>query len=133
MMYDRLYSDFKALFPEDSDVLNKLSREANADESDGMHVMFSFVIIPFVLSLMNANNTDKLKTTFDYFEKMALSDSADITGVLEFTVIENLMSNGQRIYESAKKYMKPETIKCCKRVEKYLNIAKSEIATGKFH
>ena len=124
MMYDRLYSDFKALFPEDSDVFNKLSREANADESDGVHVMFSFVIIPFVLSLMNENNTDKLKTAFDYFEKMALSDSADITEVLEFTVIENLMSNGQRIYESAKKYMKPETIKCCKRAEKYLNIAK---------
>ena len=124
MTYENLYSDFKKLFPENITLLDKVANDANADENDGMHIMFSFVVVPFVLNLLNNGNSDKLKVAFDFFEKMAVSDSSDITEVLEFTVIENLMSNGKKLYENAKKYMGTETIICCKRVEKYLNVGK---------
>lgn len=122
MTYDSLYSDFGAMFPECADELNNLANVADAEESDGMHVMFSFVVIPFILNLLNNDETDKLKRAFDYFERMASSHSADITEVIEFTVIENLMSNGQTIYDKAKTYMGDNMIECCKRAEQFLQI-----------
>ena len=122
MIYDRLYSDFNALFPECTDELKALSNAADAEETDGMHIMFSFVVIPFVLDQLNNDETDKLKRAFDYFERMASSDSADITEVLEFTVIENLMSNGQAVYDKAKQYMGDNMTECCKRAERFLQV-----------
>lgn len=123
MIYNNLYSDFVALFPECSDTFKELALEAKADETDGMHIMFSFVVIPFVLELLKNNDSNKLVKAFGYFEKMASSDSTDITEVLEFTVIENLMSNGQKIYDKAKTYMNDTMLICCKKVQQYLNIS----------
>lgn len=122
MNYKDLYSNFKAMFPECNGSFQSLEQEANADETDGMHIMFSFVVIPFILDLLKNDEKDKLKKAFDYFEKMALSDSADITEVLEFTVLENLMSNGQDIYGKAKSYMGNNTMDCSKKAEQYLQI-----------
>ena len=104
MIYDNLYNAFVSMFPECADELNTYAKSADAEETDGMHIMFSFVIIPFVLELLKNNDTDKLTRAFGYFEKMASSDSSDVTEVLEFTVIENLMSNGQAIYDKSKTY-----------------------------
>ena len=123
MIYDNLYSDFKSLFSEKNDLLNRLSNKANAEETDGMHIMFSFVVIPFVLILLKNEDVENLKKAFSYFEKMALSDISDITEVLEFTVIENLMSNGDKVFEDSKKYMGNEMLKCCETVKKYLNVS----------
>ena len=58
MIYNNLYSEFVKLFPECSDTFKRLATEANADETDGIHIMFSFVIIPFVLTLLN-NEIDR--------------------------------------------------------------------------
>ena len=124
MIYNNLYSEFVKLFPECSDTFKRLATEANADETDGMHIMFSFVIIPFVFNLLNDDDSKKLEKAFDYFEKMASSDSTDITEVLEFTVIENLVSNGKTIYDKAKTYMNDTMLACCNRIEQYLKVAK---------
>lgn len=118
MTYDNLYSEFKNLFPECNSTFEEYARKANADEDDGMHIMFSFVVIPFVIQLIKEKDDDKLKRAFDYFEKMASSNISDITEVLEFTVIEN--PNGQEIYECSQKYMGDEMLACCKMVEQYL-------------
>lgn len=100
MIYNQLYSEFVSLFPECTGTFQRLAQNSNADETDGMHIMFSFVVNPFVLELLKNDDDDRLSKAFDYFEKMASSDSAEITEVLEFTVIENLMSNGQEVYDN---------------------------------
>lgn len=122
MNYNNLYADFSALFPECTEELNALANAADAEETDGMHIMFSFVVIPFILDLLNNDESNKLKRAFEYFERMASSDSADVTEVLEFTVIENLMSNGQTVYDKAKQYMGTNMIECCKRAEQFLQV-----------
>lgn len=85
---------------------------------NGMHIMFSFVVIPFILDFLINDESNKLKRAFEYFERMASSDSADVTEVLEFTVIENLMSNGKTVYDKAKQYMGDNMTECCKRTER---------------
>ena len=122
MNYNNLYADFNSLFPECTDELKALANAADAEETDGMHIMFSFVVIPFVLELLKNDDTDKLTRAFGYFEKMASSDPSDVTEGLEFTVIENLMSNGQAIYDKSKTYMGENMLECCKRAEQYLQI-----------
>ena len=87
-----------------------------------MHIWFSFVVTPFFIKVHKNDDTDKLTRAFGYFEKMASSDSLDVTEVLEFTVIENLMSNGQVIYDKSKTYMGENMLECCKRAEQYLQI-----------
>ena len=39
------------MFPECNGIFRRLEQEANADETDGMHIMFSFVVIPFILEI----------------------------------------------------------------------------------
>ena len=123
MEYEALYSNFRTLFSSDSDLLDQLEQAANADESDGMHILFSFVVIPFVIGLLHENNTEKLTRAFGFFEEMASSDDTAITEVLEFTVIENLMSNGKTVYEQAVKFRGPETLKSLDAVSRYLDVA----------
>lgn len=123
MTYDNLYADFENLFPDCINQFQNLAIAANADPSDGMHVMFSFVVVPFVLDLLRNDAHDRLVKAFDFFEKMAKSDAADISEVLEFTIVENLMSNGRPLYEKAQSYMGHETLDCCRRAEQYLQVA----------
>ena len=52
MNYYNLYADFNSLFPECTDELKALANAADAEETDGMHIMFSFVVIPFILDLL---------------------------------------------------------------------------------
>lgn len=114
MSYDKLYNEFKSLFIEKTDILDKLAKDANAEESDGMHIMFSFVVIPFVIELLKQDDRQNLIKAFAFFEEMAASASSEITEVLEFTVIENLMSNGNSVYSRSKNYMGKNTLECSK-------------------
>ena len=75
MIYEQLYSDFKKTVSENITLLDKFANDANTDENDGMNIMFSFVVVPFVLNLLNNGSSDELKVAFDFFEKMAVSDS----------------------------------------------------------
>lgn len=122
MSYYELYTEFKNLFIEKTDVLDKLEKDANAEESDGMHIMFSFVVIPFVIELLKQDDSKDLNKAFAFFEKMAASELSEITEVLEFTVIENLISNGSSLYTRSKKYMGKNTLECCRRIEQYLKV-----------
>lgn len=122
MEYYNLYADFIALFPDDADKFKELSIQADADENDGMHIVFSFIVIPYVLELFKNDDDSKLSKAFSYFEKMASSESADVTEVLEFTIIENLMSNGKSIYDKAKTYMSKNMLECCTRAEQFLQV-----------
>lgn len=120
MTYETLYHEFKNEFQEDSPVFEHYAKKSNVDETDGMHVIFSFVVVPFVVNLFKNNDVEKLKKSFDFFENMAASNDAKITEVLEFTVLENLMSIEKSFFEGIKKFMGPETLKSCQNVGAYL-------------
>ena len=122
MTYNNMYSSFKKLFPECAEQFNDLEKESFVDDSDGMHIVFSLVVIPFVLKLLKTTDVERLRVAFAFFEKMAESDAREITEVLEFTVIENLMSNGREVFETAKQYMGKEMLDSCERVGFYMDI-----------
>jgi hypothetical protein len=120
MEYDSLYKDFTELFPDDKEELDLISRNAAAEESDGMHVMFGMVVVPYILILLKNRDEDKLKKAFDYFEQMSLSEDLRICEVVEFTILEDLISQGNEVVYEFKKYMRKETLECFIAVEKYM-------------
>lgn len=120
MKYETLYDEFAQLFPDDAAKLKKMANNTEAEPSDGMHVMFGMVVVPFVLELMAGSDEKKLKKAFSYFEKMAECDSAKISEVLDFTVLEDFISRGKGTLNNCKRFMDKKTIENCEMIEKYM-------------
>lgn len=120
MKYDSLYDEFLRCFPDDAASLNTRAKELSVEPSDGMHIMFGMVVVPFVLTLVEEKNEAKLKTAFHFFERMETSGDAMISEVLEFTVLEDLASQEKNILNCCKSYMEIETLKGCQAVEQYM-------------
>ena len=120
MKYEKLYEDFVSLFPEDKYEIQKIAETVSADISDGMHIMFGMVVVPFLIELLHANKECKLREAFAFFEKMASEENTMISEVLEFTILEDIVSRGKDVLEKCKSYMGQRTLESCLIVEKYL-------------
>ena len=120
MKYKGLYNDFISMFPDDLDYFKDLERETGADSECGMHVVFEMVVIPFVTKLVK-ESPDKAKKAFDYFEKMETSDDPKIAEVVEFTILENLLTEDKEMVPEYEKYFGEETKKAAKAVGKWFN------------
>ena len=120
MKYDTLYEEFLSLFPDDVDRLSEKASEVSAEPSDGMHVMFGMVVVPFVMELLECKDERKLKIAFDFFEEMAKAENSMISEVLEFTILEDIISRGKVTLDKCKHYMKRNTLDSCSGIEKYM-------------
>ena len=120
MKYATLYDKFFSRFPYDAEELKKKAEEASAEPSDGMHVMFGMVVVPFVMELLERGDERKLAVAFDFFEEMAEAENTMISEVLEFTILEDIISRGKVILSQCKRYMKHKTLENCFTVEKYM-------------
>ncbi|MCQ2510084.1 MAG: hypothetical protein MJ116_06435 [Lachnospiraceae bacterium] len=120
MKYESLYDEFIQCFPDDQFRLKELAEGAAAEPSDGMHIMFGMVVVPFLMELLNSCKETKLKAAFEYFEKMAEAGDPMVSEVLEFTVLEDIISRGKSTLDKCKSYMGQKTIESCVAVEKYM-------------
>ena len=121
MKYENLYSDFKSLFPEHADEIENIAKKVSAEPSDGMHIMFGMVVVPFVLVLLSKNKDIELNKAFVFFEEMAHSEDSLISEVLEFSILEELISQDEEILKKLKTYMGYETYKSCSSLEKFFS------------
>ena len=117
MKYDELYSEFKKIMNTDELVI--IQKNNNVDESDGMHILFGMVVTPFLEEQLKENNTENLNSIFNFFEDMEKLEDNLIQEVLEFTVLENLLSYDSVTKEKAIKYMRPETKKVFLTINNY--------------
>ncbi len=120
MKYETLFEEFIKLFPDDEQKLLQIAEKKSVESSDGMHVVFGMVIVPFLMELLEQKNEKKLEKIFIFFEKMAEADDPMISEVLEFTVLEDIISKGKDILDLCKSYMKQRTLDSCFAVEKYM-------------
>ena len=120
MKYESLYDEFIKSFPDDLSRLQEIAKCAAVEPSDGMHIMFGMVVIPFVMELLENCKETKVKAAFGFFEKMAEVDNSMISEVLEFTILEDIISRGKETLEKCKSYMGQKTLEHCAIVEKYM-------------
>lgn len=111
MKYKLLYLNFKKLFPYNTEDFTKLETANNVDQSEGQHILFGLVVAPFIQNLAEQGNFEKLELAFTYFEAMAKSNDILVNEVLEFSVLENLLSHNVNYINIYKKLIGPETNK----------------------
>lgn len=119
MKYDELYKTFKEEISEGYSFFEIKEKENLIDETDGMHVVFGMVIVPYILYIVQNNKTLEINKVFSFLENMAICEDVKIKEVLDFTVLEQLVDERQDVLGQCKQYMKKNTLEHCEEVEKY--------------
>ncbi|HBZ53293.1 MAG TPA: hypothetical protein DEO82_05915 [Eubacterium sp.] len=118
MTYENLYTEFISLFPEDIEYFKKKEEETGADIQDGIHVVFGMVVVPYVIMIVQ-EAPDKAMKAFEFFEKMEKSGDSRIAEVVEFTVLENLLSEEKGVISQCAGFFGEETRKAADDVGKW--------------
>ena len=92
MKYEKLYEDFKSLFPEDNEYFVRLEEETGADEDCGMHVVFGMVVSPYLIMVADENPL-KAQKAFVFVEQMEICGDEKIANVAEVSVLEVIMTD----------------------------------------
>lgn len=119
LVYENLFDQFVSMFP-NNDIIEEIEKKSDVDRDDGMHIIFGLVVVPFICKLLERKDDKNLQKVFDFFELMAKSDDSKIAEVLEFTILEDLVSRGKEFLSKCKRYMGIETLQSCAAVEKYM-------------
>lgn len=119
MKYNDLYKEFKQEVPEGIYFFEIKEKENLIDETDGVHVIFGMVIVPYILYIIQKKKMDEIKKSFSFLESMAICKDIKVNEVLDFTILEQLVDKGHDILEQCKQYMEANTLKHCEEVEKY--------------
>ena len=119
MKYDELYKTFKEEIPESYFFLEIKEKENLIDETDGIHIVFGMVIVPYILHIVQKNKILEINKVFSFLENMAICEDVKIKEVLDFTILEQLADEGHDTLGQCKKYMEKNTLKHCEEVEKY--------------
>lgn len=119
MRYENLYRKFKENIPESIDFCNKKEKENLIDETDGIHIVFGMIFVPFILKVLEEQKTLSIKKVFDFMERMAICEDVKVREVLDFTILEQLADEGHDTLNECKKNMGSVTLQHCEEVEKY--------------
>ena len=119
MKYEELYKTFKEEISEGYSFFEIKEKENLIDETDGMHVVFGMVIVPYILYIVQNNKILEINKVFSFLENMAICEDVKIKEVLDFTVLEQLVDERQDVLGQCKQYMKKNTLEHCEEVEKY--------------
>ena len=119
MIYDGLYREFKEKIPEGIMFYEIKEKENFIDETDGMHVVFGMVIVPYILHIVQNNKDSIIKKIFLFLENMAICDDIKVNELLDFTILEQIADEGHDTLEQCKRYMGIQTLQHCEEVEKY--------------
>ena len=92
MIYQELYDEFIKLFPEDKEFFVEKEKETGAEREDGMHVMFEFMVCPFILKIAD-EDLQKTQKAFDFVEQMVTYEDSMVVNVAEVTVLERIMTD----------------------------------------
>lgn len=119
MNYTDLYEEFKQEIPAGEVFYQAKERENKIDETDGVHIVFGLVVVPYIFDCIDNQKEVEAREIFSFLERMAICEETKISEVLDFTVLERIVDEGQEMLNKCKAYMGEETLKHCDAVEKY--------------
>lgn len=121
MKYEHSYEEFKNFITEGETFYKIKERENLIDDSDGIHLMFGLVIVPYIIEMIYSGKKEIIEKIFAFLEEMSLSEDRKIQELLEFTVLESLIDQGQDFVKCCKQFMGVHTLKACEKIERYFN------------
>lgn len=87
------------------------------DDTDGMHVVFGMVIVPYILHIVQNKKTSEINKVFSFLENMAIYKDTKVNEVLDFTELEQLADEDSDKLRQCKQYMGINTLKQCEEIE----------------
>ena len=100
MKYEEMFNEYKKYVGISDEDIAKYIDENNIDENDGIHIWFEFVVTPIVLDAIKNNNSNLIAKSFEFVENVLKTDDRDITEVIEFSLLEGIVSElGEKINE----------------------------------
>ncbi len=97
MKYNELYKIFKEEISESYSFFEVKEKENLIDETDGIHIVFGMVIVPYILHIVQNDKMYEINKVFSFLENMAICEDVKIKEVLDFTVLEQLADEGHDI------------------------------------
>ena len=123
LTYLNAYSKFKERFKSDIDIINAIEKENNVDETDGPYTQFEYIIPSYIYHLVDIGNYERIKECFKFFDEMTFAPDHDheLSGVLQFSVLENLVTN-KDYYPKLKEYFTDEMNAYLPYIAQYIDI-----------
>lgn len=121
MVYENLYEEFINRIPECEEFCRRKEEENLIDETDGIHIYFSLVVVPYIIEILVSDDLSVGRRNFEFIEEMAKSNDVMISEVLDFTILEQIIDEDKSVFDKFKKLMLPETILHCEKIEEYFH------------
>ncbi len=121
MKYEELYKDFISLFPDDKPFFDDLCKKNAVDDTDGTHIQFAYVIVPYIRKIVK-ESPEKAKKAFEFFEEMEKTRNSEIAEVLEFTVLETLLNDEPYNFDVYVPYLGKETEEAAHAVARWYDV-----------
>ena len=125
MEYERLIETIFKQIPEIEKEYLEKKEEYSVDEETGVHIIFGFIIMPYVIRLINkkeSNDDILLNKIFTFFEQMAIQGDTKVKEVLDFTIIEDILEAEDEVREGAYEYMQVVTRMHFEEVRRYFKV-----------
>lgn len=122
MTYDNLFEKFKEEIPEGMKFYEKKMKECGLDETDGKHVIFGMVIVPYIFHVVQNKEEEIIEKVFLFLEEMDTCGDVKVQEVLGFTILEQIIDEGPEILQQYKQYMRSNTLEYCELVEQYFRL-----------
>lgn len=107
LTYENAYREFKNEFKKDIEFIDGKEKENLIDGADGAHVQFGMVVIPYLYHLVDAKDENGIKKCFEFFDKMSTSSDSELSAVVQFSILEDIVSN-KRYFNELKDYFTDE-------------------------
>lgn len=118
MNYENILDLLLNKIPEIRDFYEEKKQENLVDDDSGKHIIFGIVIVPYILAEVN-NHGKNVKQIFDFLEEMSLCEDVKVGELLDFTILEQFVDEGEKQLSILKSLMHENVLKCCIEVEKY--------------
>ena len=120
MHYEMLYQDFQNNIPDCRSFCYNKEKDNLIDSDSGIHTIFGMVIVPYIMKKIREKDDITVKKIFAFMENMAICKDVRVREVLDFTILEQLIDDGDNRLDHIKKYMGANTLENCEEIEKYL-------------
>ncbi len=107
LTYENVYQEFKNEFKEDSSFFTCKEKETSINDTDGAHLQFGMVIVPYLYHLIDLKDDAKIQKCFNFFDRMSNSVDKELSAVVQFSILEDIVTN-QKYSNKLEKYFTDE-------------------------
>ncbi len=120
MKYEEMFNEYIKYIGVSENNFKKYIIENKLDDTDGTNIYFDLVVTPYLIDQIKCNNNELIIKSFDFIEVSLNDNNRDIVSLVEFSLLEGLISEiGEKINEF-KGYFGDKTKKSIDSIKKYI-------------